>query len=504
MTDAGDKQISRFALLLDTNEFIALEPAARAPEAGLSRTADLVRLAHEGGHRFFISSATIRDFQQDTDISRRATNLSLARKYPTLERIDAPATLLTALGESAPPAGRDSNDDRDLEMLCALWVDAVDFLVTDDNRLRRRGNRAGLADRIVTAAEAAELLEGLAPRITPPPPAVEALISYQLRLEDPIFDSLRLDYPDFDSWMRKARADHRQAWVIRSDGGYGAVMIVKEEDHGEYGLPGKILKLSTFKVSESVAGRSYGELLLKTLFIYLRDGEYDTVYVTAFPKQARLVDLLEAFGFTELGHRTSDGQLILAKFRRPADTTVTDHLEAHRKHGPPYIHPSSLLFVVPIQPHWHDALFPEFDMGGRLDVWGDLRPYGNALRKAYVSGARTRKIKRGDTLLFYRTDDLRAVTVVGVVEDVRVSSDPEAITRFVGRRTVYTASELAAMADQSGELHAMIFRQDRILDPVWAIRTLEGMGVLNGHPQSITEARTGGRTWVHQELDVSQ
>ena len=92
-----------------------------------------------------------------------------------------------------------------LEMLCALWVDAVDFLVTDDNRLRRRGNRAGLADRIVTAAAAAELLEGLAPRITPPPPAVEALISYQLRLEDPIFDSLRLDYPDFDSWMRKAR-----------------------------------------------------------------------------------------------------------------------------------------------------------------------------------------------------------------------------------------------------------------------------------------------------------
>lgn len=187
---------------------------------------------------------------------------------------------------------------------------------------------------------------------------------------------------------------------------------------------------------------------------------------------------------------------------RPVDESVSDPLEAHRRHGPPYVHPDSRLFVVPVQPNWHDALFPEFDMG-QLRIWTGVHPYDNALRKAYVSGTRSRQIRRGDTVLFYRSHDLRAVTVVGVVEAVHVSADPEAIQRFVGRRTVYTPQELASMAAMHGELHAMIFRQDRMLEPEWSWQTLEGLGVLNGAPQSITEVRRGGRAWVHQELAVS-
>lgn len=505
MVSSSEHAGAHFALLLDTNAFIALEPTSPSFEAALPDAAELVRLAQEGDHSFFLSAAIEVDFNRDPRPGRRGANHALSRKYRKLDRIAAPPDLLSALGEPPPPRERNSNDDVDLALLAALWVGAVDFLVSDDAKLRRRGVRAGLGDRIVTVVEAAAFLRRLSPRTSEPPPAVESLKTYSLNMVDPIFASLREDYGGFDDWLRRTcAAPGRPAWVIRSDdGSYGAVMIVKDEPNGDAGLPGRVLKLSTFKVADHAMGRSYGELLLKTLFGHLHAGEYDTVYVTAFPKHERLIELFDAFGFLRHGSPGGpDDELVLAKHLRPLDIGATDPLEAHRRHGPPFIHPASRLFVVPVLPLWHDALFPDFQIG--LDLWVGSHPYGNALRKAYVSGTRSRLVAAGDVLLLYRSIDLKAVTVVGVVEDVCVSSDPEVIRRFVGRRTVYTPDELAQMAAEHGELHAMIFRQDRLLDPPLSLRTLEYMGALNGPPQSITQVRTGGREWLHQQLAESQ
>lgn len=504
MADATVSTSAQFALLLDTNAFIALEPTSSTTEPGLPAAAELVRLAQQDHHRFFLSAATEKDIARDKDPARRATNRALSRKYQQLAPIDPAADLLAALGERRPPPDRNSNDDIDLEMLAALWANAVDFLVTDDERLRRRGARAGLGERILRIVEAAALLQRLTPSAAVPPPAVDALRTYQLDFSDPIFNSLREDY-DFDTWLAKiCLAPGRPAWVIKTDNGsYGAIMIVKDEEPGTLGLPGKILKLSTFKVAEHAYGRSYGELLLKTLFAHADRGAFDTVYVTAFPKQDRLIEMLDDFGFVEHPERVSGGEeLVFAKYRRPVDTTITDPLTSHRVHGPPYIHPASRVFVVPVQPQWHDALFP--DAQGGFWFWGGATPHGNALRKAYVSGTRSRLIGAGDAVLFYRSTDLQEVSVVGVVEDVRVSSDPEVIRRFVGRRTVYRPDQIADMAAKHGTLHAMIFRQDRMMDPPWPLRELRFQGVVNAAPQSITEVRAGGTPWVHQRLVESQ
>jgi hypothetical protein len=225
--------------------------------------------------------------------------------------------------------------------------------------------------------------------------------------------------------------------------------------------------------------------------------------VTTYPKQDRLIELLGDFGFVHHNSpATEDEELVLVKYRRPADPSVTDPLTAHQLHGPPYVHPAARAFVVPVIPVWHDALFPDFEMG--FGLWTGNHAYGNALRKAYVSGSRSRLVGAGDTLLFYRSADLQAATVVGVVEDVHVSTDSESIRQFVGRRTVYTPQDLADMEADHGELHALIFRQDRLLDPPVSLRTLRLMGALNGPPQSITEVREGGRPWVHQQLAASQ
>ncbi len=260
MSDATATPPAHFALLLDTNAFIALEPTSPSFEADLPDAAELVRLAQAEKHDFFLAAGTFIDIDRDPRADRRAANHALAGKYQRLDPIPPPAGLLAALGEQAPPAGRNANDDVDLEMLAAVWVGAVDFLVTQDDRLRRRGTRAGLGDRIVTIVEAVAFLQRLVPRASVPPPAVESLRTYNLDLADPIFDSLREAYAGFDAWMRHIRiAPGRPAWVIRDDdGGYGASMIVKDEPQGASPYTGRVLKLCTFKVAEHVYGRAYG------------------------------------------------------------------------------------------------------------------------------------------------------------------------------------------------------------------------------------------------------
>lgn len=502
---AGEGAKDRYTILLDTNVFIALEPTSPAVEPRLRQGAELLRHAREAGHKIFLSSDSLHDISRDPNVARRSANQLLAQKYLTLDSVIVPHDLLEILGEEAPPPGRHSNNDVDLSLLAVLWLGVVDLFVTDDHALRRRGVRAGLGDRILTVDEAAELFRRLAPKPYASPPAVLELRTFGLDLTDPIMESLRQDYAPFDSWIRKTfSAPGRPAWVILDDHQrYAALMIVKERgNQGE--APGRRpLKLCTFKVAPGAMGRSYGELLLKTLFGFAQKGGYDSIFVTCFLKHERLIELLGDFGFADDGPSTDNpDEHRFVKMTRPDRLAETPALEAHRAFGPPFVHPRARIFVVPVRPVWHDVLFPDASMG--LDIWLGSMTFGNALRKAYVSASNTRAVGPGDILLFYRSKDLGAATVVGVVEDVRICSDTDTARRFVGRRTVYQPEDLRTMIEDHGMLHAMTFRQDRILDKPLTLADLKKNGVLNGPPQSITEVRGRGRTWMHRHLAESQ
>lgn len=492
-----------FRLLLDANAFIALEPTSTAPESGLAIGAELLRLAGEGGHKLYLQDAIHRDFERDHETARRDVHRLLSRKYQMLGALRPSDELLERAGHATRPDPA-SNDGVDLEFLATLDSGAVDYLVTDDQGLKRRAIRAGVGEFVVSLAEAVALLRNLRPADATEPPAVEALKAFQLDASDPIFRSIAADYPGFDNWLRKVRSEHRPAWIVRTapEAPYAAIMLVKNEESGEYELPGRVLKVSTFKVSDEALGRKYGELLLKALFGYAHNQSIDTVYLTVFDRHGALIDLLEAFGFEAAASRTPLGEVVMIKRRRPADLSNTDWLDTHRRHGPPFIDPRSPVFIVPIRPTWHELLFPDYESG--LPIWTGEHPYGNALRKAYICGSPSRLVRSGATVLFYRSQDLGGVTVAGVVDDVLVSQSPEAVTRFVGRRTVYTVPEIEAMARRHHELHAMLFRQDRLIQPAWRLRELERAGVLRAWPQSITKLGEEGTRWVHQQLAGSQ
>ena len=70
---------------------------------------------------------------------------------------------------------------------------------------------------------------------------------------------------------------------------------------------------------------------------------------------------------------------------------------------------------------------------------------GNAIRKAYLSNSATGKVRAGDILLFYRSEDERRVTRVGLVEETRVCKTPTEVIDFVGNRTVMPLDRLIEM-----------------------------------------------------------
>lgn len=495
--------------VLDTNVFIALEPGRVVPASGLLKAAEFVQLAHSQGHKLSVTQATRDDLLRDPNADRRAISLRLLDKYPALDRIPLTDALLERVAIKREELAARPHDIADMEVLAAVHAHAVDFLVSEDRGLLHRAVRAGLDASAFTVEAAITFLRSLEPVVVEPPPRVERIKCYTLDLDSPFFDSLKADYHDFERWFVKIRREGRAAWKIsRADtGDLEGLLITKDEDATEIGLVGTAIKACTFKVSSDSHGWSYGELLLKTLFEEARKKNVDYVYLTAFEKQTLLIDLMESFGFRSVGKRDDSEELILLKSRRaPSDNSLSP-LQAHINYGPPWINQGSPCFVVPIRPQWHELLFPDASVPTTQSLLPGLevipRPYGNALRKAYICASTTKRVASGATLAFYRSEDSRSVYVIGVAERVSYMSTADEILQLVGRRTVYLPSDITRMLDEHRRLHVMLFRQDRHLEQPWSLDVLRNAGVLNGPPQSITEVRQGrGLAWMRQQLAV--
>jgi hypothetical protein len=509
MSVTGQPAVTPLRLLVDSNFYIALEPYGGAIEPGQEAAAEVVRLAAVQGHKLFVHPATRDDLLQAKDPVLRAQRLAELQKFPSLEEGVIPAPLVDVLG--MPDTA--SNDYRDLRLLAALHQNAVAYLVTDDYRLRRRANKVGLAERVLTTVDAVNLLRQFAPATTAPPPRVLKVATYALDADQAIFESLRQDYDGFNEWVNtKVRPDpdNRDCLVIEENDCYAALAIIKRvEIDCPYGFPQPVTKVATFKVDTDYVGSKYGELLLKSIFAAAHTRSTATVYVEVLPRHEGLIDLLARFGFESSGDTTVRGEHVMVKHLHPSPRAEPlSALRHHIAYGPPAILGAGHVFIVPILPEWHHQLFPDAphepptyeQLELIVDPGATTHPWGNALRKAYLSNSPSNQLVAGDTLLFYRSHGPSNVTAIGVVEETLRSSDPVAITSFVGQRTVYTPDEIAKMCRSVGGLLAILFRQDRFIDPPWDISELRANGVVKSWPQSITQVRTAGRRWVHDQL----
>ena len=485
-------------LLFDTNLVIAAEDiSAEGVHQFADRAIALIELAVADGHEVFVSAASADDLSRALSPELRRARALQLRRYQRLDRIAAPPELRDRAGY---PGGRlRPNDEADLELLAALDVGAVDLLVTEDAALRRHAAQAGRGEDALSALDALELLTGLAAREVARPTLSERR-AYALDSADPIFGSIRADYgdhePPFDEWWAKCCREHRVCLVIERPSGLDAVAVLKEETVDLWGLAEPVMKLCLFKVSEEATGAKRGELLLDGV-LRRAARRFASLFVEVFPKHEAVIALCRSFGFEEVD-RTAEGELVLAKSLRPTvhDRLSMDSWTFHVTFGPPAMKVERA-FVIPVEPVWHDILFPE--LAPVQELFGP-RPSGNAVTKAYLSNSRIQSLRRGDAVLFYRSRRDQGVTVAGVVEQAVRPESLEQGLALVGSRTVYTADEVRRRWER-GNLLAVLFRRDHVVEPVWTRASLIESGVLNAAPQSITQVRSEeGLRWIQSQM----
>ena len=493
--------MSKIRFLGDANVLVALDPAGKIHER-TPLAAEFNELVSRGGHQLLRHPAIGHDFERDGDPDRRAMREALVPKYVALEDpVPSPRpALLSIVGTAA----FGSNDWVDDQQLAAVAGHAVDYLVTDDAGIHRKARRAALSDdqfrelpeRVITLGDAIQLLRKLSDAPVVPPPSVRPLPGHALREEDPIFSSFVADYPEFKEWFReKVMRGARSSWVVDlEEDRYGAVCIIKPEE--ESGL--KTLKICSFKVAEEARGRGFGELLLKATFDHARVNHFDQAYVDVFPHHEALITLFDAFGFEPDDQPTEREELRYRKrFLRAAKDVDLDDLAFHVAFGPPAARINAgRAYIVPIWPTYHAQLFPECETQQLLIPPG---PFGNALRKAYLSSSRIGEPEPGSVVLFYRTHPDQYVRCIGVVEDAQRIEDPEEVSLFVGNRTVYTYDEIVDRCS-GGPVLAIRFRQDRVLDVPIMVQELVREGVFERPPQSIMRARAEGIEWLRNRI----
>jgi hypothetical protein len=410
---------------------------------------NFVRLVGVGGHQLMVHPASVEDIRRDGNLERRGRTLTRLEQYSRLEV------------ESACPwngPATSVNDACDNEILFSVENDAVHALVTEDQGLHTKARARGLQDRVYFVQSAEEWLRRLHEPGQTHLPNIRDVPLHALTpmLSDPFFDSLRDGYSGFDGWFRAKAREGRRAWIYRETETIAPSAIctyaIQEDERindAREILLGNALKLCTFKVADQVRGRKIGELFLRAAFRYASLNVCENIFIHADKvRHLHLIALLEDFGFDERG--TYKGDTVYVKqhprIAPPVNIEPSRYVRQYFPHFRMDIEIGK--FIVPIQPRYHQILFPDFLPDSPTQLELHQAHVGNAMKLAYLCHSPTRQIRAGDIVLFYRTHDLKQLTTIGVVDRFEALSNASAIAALVSRRTVYSREEIETMAQR--------------------------------------------------------
>lgn len=447
---------------------------------------NFVRLCNAHGHQLLFHPASLADIQRDPDRGRRSRTLDRLRQYTELQ--------------AGPPCPWNTpqtsvNDACDNEILYALERNAAHALVTEDQGLHRKARDRGLSRQVYFIQSADDWLRRLHEPGDAPLPNIDDVELHTLteQLASPFFNSIRAGYPEFDDWFRRKAREGRRAWIYRDGANHdiAAICIYAVQtdeqitDDGEV-LEGDTLKLCTFKVGEAVRGRKVGELFLRAAFQYATNHRCESIFLHANDEQqGHLKALIEDFGFRYKGDYQGDGVYVKD---HPVDPPALqmDPFEYARLYYPHYMSGEDVQkFLVPIQPQYHDILFPDYQRPGHALPDGHPQQHvGNAIKLAYLCHTLSKRPHPGDLVLFYRSRDVCAVTTLGVVESYDWSDSADEIAGIVSRRTVYSDRQIVEMAKT--ETKVMLFRLIHHFENPLSFAQLKRLRVVRGPIQSIT------------------
>ncbi len=486
-------------ILIDTNILIPLEPSSHLDVSINTESAILLHnLSNSSKNPLCVHNAIQHDLNRDRDINRAEIRRKLINRYKLIPNPPDVSVLDESIVGTPIFA---SNDYVDNCYLASVKANAVDFLVSEDLGVHKKARRLGIGSRVLFLVDAINLLQDFFDSFPSVPPSVHKVYLHEVDDRDEIFDSLRVDYgSDFERWMNKCKREHREAFIVKDQDKLAGILIFKQEECLPSGEKGKTLKLCTFKISASNRGNRYGELLLKTIFDYSDQNKYKYVYFTVFQKHGRLIEFAESFGFNASNIKSRIGEEIVIKTLNHSLSEIQSMsaLEAHIQFGPRQIFfHNNKTFIVPIKPEFHQLLFPELEPQIPLININPTKPCGNSIKKAYICHSNTNKLKPGDNILFYRSQDISGIDAVGIVEETIRSTSPNIVAQYVGTRTVYKYQEIEEICKKPTLV--ILFRYAKGVPPI-LLHELIKHNILKGQPQSISQLSPEGVRWIQEKI----
>jgi predicted RNA-binding protein with PUA-like domain len=379
----------------------------------------------------------------------------------------------------------------------------IDFLVTENRDIHQEASTKNLDDRILLVEEALRIFNNYInkdTRIAPFPLKHEYVRN--LNYNDPIFDSLKEEYmPEFEGWFKKISIEGRKSWVYyRRDGSIGAILIYKIENEpiedSKPPLPErKRLKISMLKVT--YIEHKIGELFIKMAVDVSVKNDIDEIYLTHFTKSDDpLVKLISEYGFKKIAVKNNGEDIFAKNLVVSGDCAKSlPPIEISKAFYPSFYDGDQVRkFIVPILPVYHNKLFTDYSKRQvTLAEYADeFVIEGNTIKKAYLSHSNIRRMQLGDLILFYRSEDLQAITSLGVVEAVYSGiEDTGQILQIAGKRTVFSRGEVDKWVERS-PVSVFLFRHHFHLKKLIELERLIASKVVKAAPQSAMEISSDG------------
>lgn len=429
--------------LLDTNIIIHREARSVVNQD----IGTLFRWLDRAKYSKCIHPVTIAELSKNPNKDTVATFLTKIKSYEQL-KFASPLTpeveIVSAIFD------KNVNDENDSLLLNEVFIERVDILISEDNKIHEKAAYLSIQDRVLRIDSFLEKVFSEHPDLVNYKVLnVRKLHFGEINLSDEFFNSFREDYPGFNNWFVRKSDDVAYVTVNTENGRILSFLYLKIEDHSEnyvditpVFLKKKRLKVGTFKVINN--GLRLGERFLKIIFDNALLNRVNEIYVTIFnhrEEQRRLIELLQHWGFKHWGQKGSE--LVLVRDFMPS----FDIAKLQERY--PYISRKRNSFIVPIYPSYHTELLPDsiLKTESPLEFIEDS-PHRNSISKVYVSWAIPPHPVPGDLLVFYRTGGYHksVVSTIGIVQEVIYDIKSE--EDFIGhcrKGSVFPEQELKEM-----------------------------------------------------------
>lgn len=317
-------------------------------------------------------------------------------------------------------------------------------------------------------------------------------------LDDPFFDSLKSDYPEFPTWFGKKCAQGEQVLVYDDEEGICALIYLKVEEEPiqmvGHELPiERRMKIGTLKLGERVQGQRLGEGALGVALWRWQETGLNQVYVTVFPKHNVLIDLLEKFGFKRIG-QNNRGECIYLRSRLEPD--FSSPFSAFPFVGPQF----DKAGYLPIEAGYHDTLFPYSELSRTAQETEELAA-ANGMSKVFIAFPySTMHHKVGEPIVVYRIHNgegrqyrsaitsfctVTKITQVKRANRVLISFDE--YLALVSNKSVYSAAELADQYQSKRNIVVLEMVYNGYFGKGHNVnfKTLKDKGLFNDYPYNV-------------------